>query len=68
MNFKNIGNSIAGAFRTAGEFISEATSDFVDSLKSIQITQNPGVQVAVVLGTVALALAGIFFGIVPIPI
>lgn len=68
LNFKNIGNSIAGAFRTAGEFISEATSDFVDSLKSIQITQNPGVQVAVVLGTVALALVGIFFGIVPIPI
>ena len=69
LNFKNIGNSIIGAFRTAGNFISEATSNFVESLKSIQITQNPGIQVAVGLGTAALVLTGLlFFGIVPIPI
>ena len=68
LNFKNIGNSIIGAFRTAGNFISEATSDFVESLKSIQITPNPGVQVTVAVGTASIVLAGLFFGIVPIPI
>lgn len=68
LNLKNIDKRIVGAFRTIGDFISETTSYFFESLNSIQITQNPGVQVLVDLGTVALALVGLFFGIVPIPI